>query len=62
MLDPKTFNIIVMSWTILGLAVLPILFFIKAPYGRHIKKEWKPLINNRLGWFIMELPSVVSLP
>lgn len=59
MLDPKTFNIIVMSWTVLGLAVLPILFFIKAPYGRHIKKEWKPVINNRLGWFIMELPSVV---
>lgn len=59
MLETQDYNYLVIIWTALGLAVLPLLFFIKAPYGRHIRKEWKPMINNRLGWFLMELPSVV---
>lgn len=52
------------GWVAYGtLALAPlvfvILFFIKAPYGRHISQGWGPLLDNRSGWFIMELPAVL---
>ena len=51
-------------WVAFGtLAIAPlvfaVLFFIKAPYGRHIRGGWGPLLDNRLGWFIMESPAVL---
>lgn len=45
------------------LALAPVVFiallFIQAPYGRHIRRGWGPTLDNRLGWFLMELPAVV---
>lgn len=39
------------------------LFFLQAPYGRHLKpKGWGPLISNRLGWFLMEIPALIVFP
>jgi len=43
----------------LAVPVFLLLFFIKAPYGRHIRRGWGPLLDNRLGWFIMESPAVL---
>ena len=34
------------------------LLYINAPYGRHEQRGWGPTLSNRLGWFIMESPSV----
>jgi 3-oxo-5-alpha-steroid 4-dehydrogenase 1 len=39
--------------------VFALLFFIKAPYGRHIRQGWGPTLDNRIGWFIMESPAVL---
>ncbi len=36
-----------------------LLFFVPAPYGKYIRDNWGPNINNKLGWFIMELPTVI---
>jgi len=33
------------------------MFFITAPFGRHTSDKWGMMIDNKLGWFIMELPS-----
>jgi len=33
--------------------------FINAPYGRHKRRGWGPSLSNRLGWLLMESPSVV---
>jgi len=41
-------------WIAIAVPVFILLFFVTAPYGRHTKKTWGPLINNKLGWFIME--------
>lgn len=30
-----------------------------APYGRHTRGGWGPTVPKRLGWFLMESPSVV---
>jgi protein-S-isoprenylcysteine O-methyltransferase Ste14 len=32
---------------------------IKAPYGRYASAKWGPMMPNRLGWVIMELPALV---
>ena len=52
------------DWIAYGtLALAPVVFilllYIKAPYGRHIRRGWGPLLDNRIGWFIMELPAVL---
>ncbi len=61
MISIKLFNISVIAWIILAVVLFPILMRIKAPYGRHENNKWGPVIDNRLGWFIMELPSLVLI-
>jgi len=43
----------------LALVVFVLLLYIRAPYGRHIRRGWGPLLDNRIGWFIMESPAVL---
>ena len=49
------------AWGTLALAplVFIVLLYVKAPYGRHIRQGWGPTLDNRLGWFFMELPAVL---
>ncbi len=52
------------DWVAFGtLALAPLVFavllFIKAPYGRHIRRGWGPTLDNRVGWFVMESPAVL---
>lgn len=49
-------------WAFLAIAVVtfPILWFVTAPYGRHVKPSWGPTIDNRLGWLIMESPAALG--
>lgn len=51
------FRYILISWIILALAVFVSLFFINAPYGRHLKKSGGPIINGKIGWILMEIPA-----
>lgn len=51
------FNSIVYGWIILAIVLVPIQLRLTAPYGRHTRKGWGPLIDNRLGWMIMEIVS-----
>ncbi len=48
----------------IGLAIL--IFFInlkiRAPYGRHSSTSWGPMMDNRWGWIIMELPALLVCP
>ncbi len=50
-----------LTWAIIALApvTLVCLFLIAAPYGRHYRSGWGPGLSNRLGWLVMELPTVV---
>jgi len=40
----------------LAICVFITLFFITAPYGRHQRRGWGPLLPAWLGWLLMELP------
>jgi protein-S-isoprenylcysteine O-methyltransferase Ste14 len=59
MISEYIFNIIVISWIGIAVLLFPVLLKITAPYGRHSSKKWGMLINNRLGWFVMELPALL---
>ncbi|PLX10572.1 MAG: hypothetical protein C0597_16515 [Marinilabiliales bacterium] len=59
MIELVDFRIFVLIWIGIALVIFPIALFITAPYGRHSKNTWGPLINNRIGWVVMELPALL---
>ena len=44
---------------VIAAAMFILLFFISAPYGRHVRKGWGPSISSKAGWIIMEAPAVI---
>lgn len=42
-----------------SIGVFIVLFFVTAGYGQYVNKKWGPAINNKLGWFVMEIPTVI---
>jgi len=53
------FHLIVKIWIGIALIMIPVLLSITVPYGRHSRRDWGPMIPNRMGWIIMELPSLI---
>lgn len=56
-----TFNLICYAWLAVAVIVHVTMFFVTAPFGRHTTNAWGPTINNKLGWFVMELPSLAIM-
>lgn len=50
-----------LAWLAAGLAIFVVLQFKTAPYGRHTRDDWGPLISNRLGWIVMETVVLAAL-
>jgi len=48
-------------WLSIAIGVHILMFFVTAPFGRHTSKNWGPLVDNKLGWFIMEMPSLLIM-
>jgi 3-oxo-5-alpha-steroid 4-dehydrogenase 1 len=61
MTDMSLYNIIMLSFTGLGIMTLVALLFISAPYGRHARKGWGPSIHASAAWILMELPAPLLL-
>jgi len=57
-----TFHNWISVWILVALIIVPFAIFVKAPYGRHSRKGWGTLIENNIGWFLMELPTVIICP
>ncbi|MFT3842933.1 MAG: DUF1295 domain-containing protein [Myxococcaceae bacterium] len=51
-------------WIVLGAAlfVAPTLIKIPAPYGRHARGGWGPMMPARAGWMLMESVSLLGFP
>lgn len=48
-------------WIFVAIIVHITMFYITVPFGRHTSDKWGKSINNKLGWFIMELPSLLIM-
>jgi 3-oxo-5-alpha-steroid 4-dehydrogenase 1 len=53
---------LLLGWLGLSALVLPLLLSVAAPYGRHARSGWGPVLPARLGWFLMELPALAVVP
>jgi hypothetical protein len=60
-LSQSTFNYIALGWMIIAIVLFPFLLKINPPYGRYTDKSWGPMINNKLSWFFMEIPSFAMI-
>lgn len=63
MTELNNWEIFGIGWLVLAVITFISLFFLKitAPFGRHTRTDWGPMINNTLGWMIMEAVSLVML-
>ena len=50
---------LILTGLVVATAVFIFLFFVSAPYGRHARRGFGPMIPNQIGWLIMETPSVI---
>ena len=57
MSEPRLYGWLLGAWAVVALAVVPYLLLRPAPYGRHGRPGWGPVVNARLAWVLMELPS-----
>ncbi len=55
------FQWFLIAMTASAVIVFITLFFIDAGYGMFINKRWGATINNKLGWFIMEIPVFILM-
>ncbi len=61
-MSENIFNLIAWIWICVAVVTFISLFFVTAPYGRHTQeKGWGKLIDNRLGWVLMEIPSFILI-
>jgi len=55
------FSSFIIFWILIAFVTFIYLFFVDAPYGRHIRKGWGKNISARLGWVVMESPCVILM-
>ncbi|NME70027.1 3-oxo-5-alpha-steroid 4-dehydrogenase [Flammeovirga aprica] len=63
MIDQELLETIGWGW--IGVAIITFLVFfilkVVAPFGRHTRSDWGPVIPNSWGWFFMEVISIMGL-
>tara|TARA_B100000131_G_scaffold287326_1_gene297857 strand:+ start:2409 stop:3155 length:747 start_codon:yes stop_codon:yes gene_type:complete len=54
----ETYKYILFTWASISIIAFIVLLFKNAPYGRHSMSSWGPSMPSRLGWILMESPTV----
>lgn len=60
-MEKQTLDIITWAWIGLGILSFLALRRVSAPYGRHIRQGWGPMLDNKLGWVVQEVPSLIAV-
>ena len=58
----SNYEIFVYGWIAIGFLSFPFILSYDAPYGRHTSNNWGPLVDNKIGWIVMELPALIVCP
>ena len=58
----SNYEIFVFGWIAIGFLSFPFILRYDAPYGRHTSNNWGPLVDNKIGWIVMELPALIVCP
>ncbi len=48
-------------WLAIAIVVHITMFYITAPFGRHTSGKWGLMVNNKVGWVVMECPSLLLM-
>jgi 3-oxo-5-alpha-steroid 4-dehydrogenase 1 len=56
----KDYTIFIVCWIAVGIIAGICLLWIAAPYGRFSTTKWGPVVNNKVGWFIMEATVMIA--
>lgn len=56
-LQTDHFTYLVYGWMALAILLIPIQLIVTAPYGRHTRTSWGPMLPNKWAWVLMELVS-----
>ncbi len=59
-MSPSTWNWCLVGWIAFAPVIALVLMWISAPYGRHSNGKAGPGVPPRLGWFLMELPALLT--
>jgi len=60
MTEYQIYRILLFASFVIAAGTFAALFFVSAPYGRHTRTGWGPLLPNWLGWLLMEAVSAVG--
>jgi 3-oxo-5-alpha-steroid 4-dehydrogenase 1 len=52
-------NLFAVAWTVLAVVLVPAMLWVTAPYGRHVRPGWGPMMQSRAGWMLMEGASLL---
>jgi 3-oxo-5-alpha-steroid 4-dehydrogenase 1 len=55
------FSSFIIFWVLVAFVTFFYLFYVDAPYGRHIRNGWGRNISARAGWVVMESPCVILM-
>lgn len=58
--EAQVINALLLGWFGLSIVMLGVLLFITAPYGRHNRSGWGPMVSARFGWIVMEAGSLAA--
>lgn len=56
----ESFLLFCYCWIAIAVITFVALLFIRQPYGRHVRKGFGYMINNKLGWLVMEIISPIA--
>lgn len=57
----STYFAIWTTWSVVAIGVVPYLLLRPAPYGRHGRPGWGPVVSAKLAWLLMEAPSPLGM-
>lgn len=57
----QCFEVLLVTMSVLAVAVFVALFYVNAGYGVFVSRRWGPTVSNKAGWVMMEAPVFILM-